>query len=320
MRRIWGWFCVSVTLAGCSTTHVAPVKELTRAMQSQGNASAAAATSGEHRATHLVQKGDTLYSIALQYGLDYRELAAWNHLGDLNHIRIGQSLYVTAPTADVSNPANVNAESSEIATPQALAAPSAIVTTKVSLPADNVIMQPLAVKLPWSKAALTQIAKLDSGPQPVSAPPAGNSSNVATNVLPGNNNNPKTANDSGLDWMWPVTGPLLAKFGNADADKGIDIGGRRGQPVYAAAAGKIVYSGTGLHGYGKLVIIKHNAIYLTAYAHNDQLLVKEGQAVVRGQKIAEMGDSDAGRVELHFEIRQMGKPVDPLIFLPEEKK
>lgn len=320
MKRVWWVVCMGLATASCSTTHVAPIKDMTRGGAAAGApGNPATGANAEHRGIHIVQKGDTLYSIALQYGLDYRELAAWNHLGDLNHIRVGQSLFVTAPAVIAntsSHDANVDTSGTAVAEP--LAAPPTIVTTE-ALPAGNVIMQPQAVKLPYSKAALAQIAKLDNGQQqPVPSQSAGNSSGVAANVSAGNN--PKTANDSGIDWMWPANGPLLARFGNGNADKGIDIGGKRGEPIYAAAAGKIVYSGAGLHGYGKLVIIKHNAVYLTAYAHNDQLLVKEGQTVTRGQKIAEMGDSDASRVELHFEIRQMGKPVDPLIFLPEVKK
>ncbi len=318
MKRVWGWFCVSLVLTGCSTTQVAPVTDLTgsaSAPRAQGNSGGR--QHADNRGTHIVKKGDTLYSIALQYGLDYRELATWNHLDNLNHIRIGQSLYVTAPAPSVTaaRPAN-DSDSSAIATPLALAAPTAIVTTQ-ALPAGNTITQPAAVRLPYSKAALAQIGKQSPPAQPASAPPAQHAAAVG-NELPGTNSG--TGNDSGIDWVWPASGPLLARFGNADADKGINIGGQRDQPVYAAAAGKIVYSGSGLHGYGKLVIIKHNAIYLTAYAHNDQLLVKEGQTVSRGQKIAEMGDSDADRVELHFEVRKMGKPVDPLIYLPEEKK
>ncbi|HET9114430.1 MAG TPA: peptidoglycan DD-metalloendopeptidase family protein [Burkholderiales bacterium] len=314
MKRVWGWFCVSLALTGCSTTQVAPVTDLTGsgpALQAQGSSGRENHTGT--RGIHIVKKGDTLYSIALQYGLDYRELAAWNHLDDLNRIRIGQSLYVTAPSAPAVTAAKSadDAGSSAIATPLALAAPGTIVATQ-ALPAGNTITQPVAVRLPYSKAALAQIGKQEAGAQPAPQPATG------ANELPGSDS--KTANDSGIDWVWPAKGPLLARFGNADADKGINIGGQRDQPVYAAAAGKIVYSGSGLHGYGKLLIIKHNAIYLTAYAHNDQLLVKEGQTVSRGQKIAEMGDSDADRVELHFEVRKMGKPVDPLIYLPEEKK
>ncbi len=116
--------------------------------------------------------------------------------------------------------------------------------------------------------------------------------------------------------MWPATGKLVTGFSDTANLKGIDIAGKEGQPVAASAAGKVVYAGTGLRGYGKLVIIKHNATYLSAYAHNREILVKEGQQVAKGQKIAEMGNTDSDQVKLHFEIRRQGKPVDPLKYLP----
>ena len=120
----------------------------------------------------------------------------------------------------------------------------------------------------------------------------------------------------GIDWAWPASGKVIAGFSETANLKGIDIAGKSGQPVVASGPGKVVYAGTGLRGYGKLIIIKHNNTFLSAYAHNREILVKEGQQVTRGQKIAEMGDSDADQVMLHFEIRRFGKPVDPAKFLP----
>ncbi len=121
--------------------------------------------------------------------------------------------------------------------------------------------------------------------------------------------------DESLDWLWPANGPVATPFDDVKS-KGLAIAGKVGDPVYAAADGRVVYAGAGLRGYGNLVIVKHNATYLTAYAHNQTLLVKEEQAVRRGQKIAEMGASDADRVQLHFEIRRQGKPIDPAKLLP----
>lgn len=126
---------------------------------------------------------------------------------------------------------------------------------------------------------------------------------------------PVAATESGLSWIWPVPGPVLAGFDELK-NKGLDLGGAAGEPVLAAAEGRVVYVGAGLRGYGNLIILKHNNTYLTAYAHNKTLLVKEDQAVRKGQKIAEMGNSDADRVKLHFEVRRQGKPVDPLKYLP----
>ena len=123
------------------------------------------------------------------------------------------------------------------------------------------------------------------------------------------------AGNDEIVWIWPAGGKLIGTFSEG-GNKGVDIAGRAGDPVLAASGGKVVYSGSGLRGYGKLVIVKHNSNYLTAYAHNQNILVKEGQSVSKGQKIAEMGNSDADQVKLHFEVRRQGKPVDPLKHLP----
>ena len=124
-----------------------------------------------------------------------------------------------------------------------------------------------------------------------------------------------TAASSNLGFIWPASGSVLAGFDEA-RNKGVDIGGKAGDAVVAAADGRVVYAGAGLRGYGNLIILKHNDTYLTAYAHNQKLLVKEDQNVKKGQKIAEMGSSDADRVKLHFEVRRQGKPVDPVRYLP----
>lgn len=123
------------------------------------------------------------------------------------------------------------------------------------------------------------------------------------------------ASDSNLGFIWPSSGTVIAGFDDS-RNKGLDIGGKAGDPVMAAADGRVIYSGAGLRGYGNLILIKHNNTYLTAYAHNQTLLVKDDQVVKKGQKIAEMGSSDADRVKLHFEVRRQGKPVDPSRYLP----
>jgi lipoprotein NlpD len=136
---------------------------------------------------------------------------------------------------------------------------------------------------------------------------------TATAVRPGSA--APTGNDEDIDWLWPAQGTLVGGFDEAK-NKGLDISGKSGDPVVASADGRVVYSGSGLRGYGNLIILKHNNTFLTAYAHNKLLLVKEDQTVKRGQKIAEMGNSDADKVKLHFEIRRQGKPVDPAKYLP----
>jgi len=140
---------------------------------------------------------------------------------------------------------------------------------------------------------------------------------AASAAVPPVEASPKSApaNDTDINWIWPANGVVLAGFDEVK-NKGMDIGGSAGDPVVAAADGRVVYVGAGLRGYGNLIILKHNNVYLTAYAHNQTLLVKEDQAVLKGQKIAAMGSSDADRVKLHFEVRRQGKPVDPAKYLP----
>ena len=154
--------------------------------------------------------------------------------------------------------------------------------------------------------------------KPVTLPPASASSAASAAPAATASTPAKTTvggDASGLGCIWPASGPVIAGF-NESTNKGVDIAGKSGDPVLAAADGKVVYAGTGLRGYGHLVILKHNNTYLTAYAHNQKLLVKEDQSVKKGQKIAEMGSSDADRVKLHFEVRRQGKPVDPARYLP----
>ena len=154
-----------------------------------------------------------------------------------------------------------------------------------------------------------------SSVQTQAVPPAGSASTAkpaSTSTAPASE--PQTAGEE-VAWAWPVNGPVLAGFDEVK-NKGLDLGGSAGDAVLAAADGRVVYAGAGLRGYGNLIIVKHNNTYLTAYAHNQTLLVKEDQPVRRGQKIAEMGNSDADRVKLHFEVRRQGKPVDPARYLP----
>jgi len=254
---------------------------------------------------HIVKKGDTLYSIALDYGQDYRELAAWNNLEDPGLIKIDQRLRLFPPDS-----------AGEATTPQPtpLAAPAA----------TPVFSEPKARKLPYSEQALAQLKmpaqKTEAVPIPSAAatPPAkppGTHATPVTSAAFAAKEAP--AGDGKMIWEWPAQGKLLYGFGQGANQKGVGIEGRSGQAVLAAAPGKVVYSGSGLRGYGKLIIIKHNSSYLSVYAHNSQILVKEGQTVAKGQKIGEIGDTDSDRIALHFEIRRLGKPIDPLQYLPE---
>jgi lipoprotein NlpD len=177
-----------------------------------------------------------------------------------------------------------------------------------------VLREPQAILLPYSDASWAQVSGTPIQLPAPQAPPAP----VAVTVAPAPTSAVASAPPSAVveDWMWPAQGKLIGRFGAAGG-KGIDIAGTRNAPVFAVAPGKVVYSGVGLRGYGRLLIIKHPGEFLSAYAHNQEMLVKEGDTVAAGQKIALMGDSDADRVKLHFEIRQYGKPLDPLKYLPE---
>lgn len=164
-----------------------------------------------------------------------------------------------------------------------------------------------------SAQPVTPSGRVETRPLDAAAPSAVASSPAPAPASPA----PDTGRDAGDEppWLWPAAGPVVTPF-DENKSKGLAIAGKAGDPVVAAADGRVVYAGAGLRGYGNLVIVKHNATYLTAYAHNQALLVKEDQVVRRGQKIAEMGSSDADRVQLHFEIRRQGKPVDPAALLP----
>jgi len=270
--------------------------------------------------THTVQKGDTLFSIAFNYGLDYRELAELNGIHDPNLIQIGQKIRLFLGSATT------------------VVRPAAVVDSKPIGP--PVREQPRLAKYAYSEAAVAQIEKIQEQTKPEVAvavkpqiKPEVNlevkpevrpevrpearpevKPEVKPEAKPGSGAD--NGDDEALEWSMPAKGKLVSEYSESANRKGIDIAGKLGEPVTASAPGKVVYSGSGLRGYGKLVIIKHNKTYLSAYAHNDQVLVKEGQTVARGQKIAEMGNTDAEQVKLHFEVRRFGKPVDPAKYLP----
>jgi lipoprotein NlpD len=306
-------------LAGCAGPYRAPVVERTVARPSA--AKPAAAPEEQRPESYTVKRGDTLYSIALDNGLDYRDLAAWNNISDPAAIKVGLVLRMRPPgpavalrpeagppvqpearvqVQPVTVPGSVEARPLG-ADPRAAVEPRA--GAEPPRVAGDLKTGPKAMKLPYSEENLAMLLR-QSPPKPESTPES----------LP-SQPNAEDGQDT-VAWIWPATGRVLAGFSEA-TNKGVDILGKIGDPVFASASGRVVYSGTGLRGYGKLVIIKHNQTYLSAYAHNSNLLVKEGQNVARGQKIAEIGDTDSTQAKLHFEIRRLGKPVDPLKFLPD---
>jgi lipoprotein NlpD len=273
---------------------------------------------------YTVRKGDTLYSIALDNGQDYKDVAAWNDLTDANMIRVDQQLRVRPPPG-WKDPA----EEEGAVVARALDAPPEIQAKPLEAPV--VKKAPKALKVRYSEQALAQMRGAPTKPAsepaprpasppsaqagpPQAAPSTARAKPVTPPAAPASVS--ATASAGAITWAWPARGALLQPFNQGPNPKGIAIGGETGQPVLASAAGRVVYSGSGLRGYGKLVIIKHDATYLSVYAHNRELRVKEGERVAAGQAIAEMGSFDAERPGLHFEIRRLGKPVDPLQYLP----
>ena len=255
---------IALQLAGCGSNAPAPMED----RNARGPHSPVAAHSSLQG--YRVQRGDTLYSIAFRYGLDYRRLAAANGIAAPYTIYPGQRLRLQqadpAPkTAQSSTP--VRGKTTPRAAPPAAPKPAPVTVTKRSTPS----------------------VKNEPGPSPVLGP-------VRT-------------------WRWPSSGPVIRRY-SATVHKGIDIGGERGEPVMAVASGQVVYAGTGIVGLGELVIVKHNEQYLSAYGHNDVLLVGEGESVASGQTLARKGSSGTDRVKLHFEIRRDGKPIDPMGVLP----
>jgi lipoprotein NlpD len=339
-----------LSVAACAKRVAAPVEERsTRVAPPIGAPAPPSPAAAEAMGrTYTVKRGDTLYAIALDQGLDYRDLAAWNNIENIHKISVGQVLRVTAPgestQAGVQTmplrtvPPITPGDSAPSAAAATGAAPAATPSPPGAAPppastsgrsnTENYKTQPKAIKEPYSEQAMRDVERAASAQPAAPAPPTEVApAPVIASVEPKPESKPEpkseprpsiTADDDveKLDWVWPAKGKIVAGFSEATSLKGIDIAGTAGQPVVAAAAGKIIYVGTGVRGYGKLIIIKHNGTYLSAYAHNREILVKEDQQVTRGQKIAEMGNTDADQVELHFEIRRNGRPVDPLRYLP----
>jgi lipoprotein NlpD len=321
-------------LAACASDYRAPVAERSVTRPSaplfKPPAPVTAPAIEQRAETYTVKRGDTLYSIALDNGVDYRELAAWNNMSDPAMLKPGAVLRLRPPGAQVQPPvqaeARVQAQPGAGVQVQPVPAPGSVEAR--SLGGDPRAAADPQRTAPEPRAAAAEAARpelLKTGPRAIKLPyseanvalllrQAPREAKVEAPVPP-----PITGTESdGVDWMWPASGRVLAGFSKG-TNKGVDILGKVGDPVFASASGRVVYSGTGLRGYGKLIIIKHNDTYLSAYAHNSNLLVKEGQSVARGQKIAEIGNSDSPQVKLHFEIRRLGEPVDPLKFLPERR-
>ncbi|GMR20303.1 MAG: peptidoglycan DD-metalloendopeptidase family protein [Gammaproteobacteria bacterium] len=265
-----------------------------------------------------VVAGDTLYSIAWENARDYRELARWNNIAAPYVIKPGQNLRLFAAedsrrTEQGKASARNKARTYKVVRGDTLYSIARRYQFRSqALAGWNGISRPYTIR-PGQILHLGPTGDL----KPASKRAENNSSVSATNTKPvGSIQSGSVSLRPVKQWRWPTRGKLIARF--RGINKGIDIAGSRGQPIKAAAAGKVVYTGSGLRGYGNLIIIKHNADFLSAYAHSDRTYVKEGDMIKQSQRIATMGKSGADRVKLHFEIRRRGNPVNPLKYLPRK--
>jgi lipoprotein NlpD len=304
---MWRYLCLALLLvqAGCTTYSVrAPM----------GDRSAAPARTPE---THQVRRGDTLYSIGFMYGLSVKELAQWNQLRSPYTIYRGQELRLR-PTRTQRAAAAPQVAAPRASQPKRRPGPP-VRAASTERPAPVVGSLP---KLPGGAlkppAEARNVARAANATSPPAAPAkttekAGKKAATKATKLPA-----RAEFNQQVVWTWPVKGRVVRGYdAKSTGKKGIDIGGQSGTRVRAAASGKVVYAGSGLSGYGRLIIIKHNNDFLSAYAHNRKLIAREGQWVKKGEIIAQMGSSGTDRPQLHFEIREHGRPVNPLRFLPK---
>ena len=311
-------------VAGCASHTPAPVVDRSSAPVAEKPrlaVPAALVASDAGSGYHVVKKGETLYGIALDHGLDYKDLATWNNLENLNLIRVGQQLRITPPDGGavaVAKPVISSAPVEIRQTAPTASAPAGPAASAASANTEVLKREPKGGKLAWSEDALAKARQADAATRPVEIRPEAKPAEVkAAEPKAPETRAPEKPALSGddVDWMWPANGRLIAPYAEGGS-KGVDIAGKTGDPVLAAADGVVSYAGAGLRGYGNLIVLRHNATFLSVYAHNSKLLVKEKDIVTRGQKIAEMGSTDAESPRLHFEIRRQGKPADPQKFLP----
>ncbi|WP_417614204.1 peptidoglycan DD-metalloendopeptidase family protein [Oceanisphaera sp.] len=335
-NRLLKLTCINLVLitllSACSASRPAPVS----AVNARGQVNA----SGSH---YVVVKGDTLYSIAWQAGTDVPTLARHNRITAPYAIYPGQTLRLDVPGAKPAQyrvrrgdtlssiARRTNHRVADLATLNGLkppyriyvgqalklhsrAAPQTRLKPQSAVPA----VQPKPVSAPPTTASNTRVNQPEKTGNTVVKKPSKPLAPAPGKAYAGSGVQKSAAVNTSITWLWPATGPVISGFSLTETgNKGIDIRGSRGQAVKAAAAGKVVYAGNALRGYGNLVIIRHNDDYLSAYAHNEVLRVQEQQTVSSGQHIADMGSSDATDVRLHFEIRYQGTSVNPMKYLPK---
>lgn len=301
-----------VLLAGCSSRAPAPVDDRRPSPGSQAKPSAApqAPAPAVRRDVYVVKRGDTLYSIALEQGADFRELARWNKIDDPAKIRIGQELRVTAPEEPGAAKVGVAGVSRDI---ESRPLEPGVVARPAASPGEGEMKTtPKALRLAYSEQNLAALSRPESRPEPrAETKPEPRPEAKPEAPKPAPVERPADA----IDFIWPAKGRVLAGF-SEPRNKGLDIEGKLGDPVVAAAAGRVIYVGSGIPGLGKFIVVRHENGFNTVYAHNRENLVKMDQNLTRGQKIAEIGNTDADVPKLHFEIRKLGTPLDPMKYLP----
>ncbi len=337
MERYSHWLLAAATsllLVACGTMRSSVVVEPSAGIPARAPLRSSAAPANARTpipgGMYTVLKGDTVYSIAFRNGVDFRDLAQWNQVAEPYTIWPGQRLRLApgsnVPSAAIAPPARPSGSAMAAGAHASSAAPAAAATPvfePVTPPASGLAASATppaqaasaeSHAAPATLPAVTPVAAASAGVVPVAgvAPPSTLPAPAAPAVVPAT----ATRGVGGLTWSWPAAGALVKRFRSTDAIPGIEISGKAGEPVRSAADGVVVYSGNGLVGYGELVIIKHSDSLLSAYGHNRTRLVKEGQHVSAGQKIAEMGATGASRDGLEFQIRKDGNPVDPLTYLP----
>lgn len=273
---------------------------------------AGCATTAFNSQTYTVKSGDTLYFIAWKYKLDYKELAAWNQLSPPYELFPGDRILI--------HPVGAGAHRGAVAgdkVPQQYKVQRGDTVYGIGRKFNLQVEQIIAANKLRSPYTLYpgQMLQLDSGHSQVSTPVRAQTSPPSRQTTV-SSAPPRVQQAAPAKWLWPVSGPIVKTFkGRKTTQQGIDIAGQEGQYVKATAGGEVVYSGNGLINYGQLIIVKHNDVYLSAYAYNKELLVKEGDRVKAGQPIAKIGQLGQSKPQLHFEIRKYGKPVNPLGYL-----
>ncbi len=332
MIRVLAPLAIVLLVAGCKSQPPAPAVD-----RSTSSVARAAAPAVGGPGYYTVKKGDTLYRIALEHGQDYRDVVTWNNMTNPDVIKEGQVLRVAPPGAAPATAGEAVLAQPVVTTPvvesRPLDAPGKVtagtpapISAATPSPAagDGLKREPRGGKEPYSDEAYARLNRAGEtvakapvvavDPKPEPKPEV--QPEAKPEPKPEPRPEPAATGPDDVAWQWPSKGKVISSFSDS-GNKGIDFGGKAGDPVAAAADGKVVYVGTGIRGFGQLLIVKHNATFLSAYAHNRKILVAEGQQVTRGQKVAEMGNTDSEIVKLHFEIRKQGKPTDPLAYLPK---